>query len=277
MTRATVAGALAVVAVAALCGCATPEPDAISAHITQYRSDVAIREAKLVVTNDTAEAITVGDVTVDDPRFAEPLGRVIDRESIIPAGASVGIRIALPAVACDVPSTATPRATLDYVIDGEARTLTTGLPDPIDFLRPLHERECLAQSLSAAASLGIEGFIPSDPGEPAELLLIVTPTGHADARVSAIRATNLLQFADSQQRLELDVVVGVGSTETTVLHLPVLPQRCDPHAVQEDKRGTIFTLEVDASGDVGTIELASPGDIRAQVLNWVIAWCEPVR
>lgn len=51
-----------------------------------------------------------------------------------------------------------------------------------------------------------------------------------------------------------------------------MPQRCDPHVVQEDKRGTIFTLEV-AEPREGTIELAMPVELKARVLTWVADWC----
>ena len=58
-----------------------------------------------------------------------------------------------------------------------------------------------------------------------------------------------------------------------VVSLPLVPLRCDPHAVQEDKRGTIFTLAVELDGDPGEIELAAPEDLRGRILTWVGAWC----
>jgi hypothetical protein len=52
-----------------------------------------------------------------------------------------------------------------------------------------------------------------------------------------------------------------------------VPLRCDPHAVQEDKRGTIFTLEVELDGVPGEIELAASEDMRGSILTWVSNWC----
>ena len=55
--------------------------------------------------------------------------------------------------------------------------------------------------------------------------------------------------------------------------LPLVPLRCDPHVVQEDKRGTIFTIEVEIDGSKGAIELPAPEDLRGQILTWVAPWC----
>ena len=51
------------------------------------------------------------------------------------------------------------------------------------------------------------------------------------------------------------------------------PFRCDAHAVQEDKRGTIFTTDVTVGGENGQIELAAPPDMRAEILNAVADYC----
>ena len=49
-----------------------------------------------------------------------------------------------------------------------------------------------------------------------------------------------------------------GDTEPIEVDLPLVPLRCDPHAVQEDKRGTVFTLDVEVDGRTGRqIEIAA--------------------
>ena len=60
------------------------------------------------------------------------------------------------------------------------------------------------------------------------------------------------------------VAVAAGDTDPLAVHLPLVPLRCDPHAVQEDKRGTVFTLEVEVDGEPGEIELAASEDMRGQ-------------
>ena len=61
-------------------------------------------------------------------------------------------------------------------------------------------------------------------------------------------------------------------TPTTV-HLPLVPLRCDPHAVQEDKRGTVFNVEVELDGEPGLVQVAATEDMRGRILTWVADWC----
>ena len=43
--------------------------------------------------------------------------------------------------------------------------------------------------------------------------------------------------------------------------------------MQEDKRGTIFDLEVEIDGEPGEIELAASEELRGRMLTWVADWC----
>ena len=106
----------------------------------------------------------------------------------------------------------------------------------------------------------------------------IVPTGEAAADVIGIQTTNLLTFGDAPgdtaDTFPIDVAIGAGATSTpTSVHLPLVPLRCDPHAVREDKRGTIFTLEVRVGGELGEIELAASEDMRGSILTWVSNWC----
>ena len=51
------------------------------------------------------------------------------------------------------------------------------------------------------------------------------------------------------------------------------PVRCDPHVVQEDKRGTIFDVRVELDGEPGQVELFVGEDMRGRILTWVAEWC----
>ena len=71
----------------------------------------------------------------------------------------------------------------------------------------------------------------------------------------------------------IDVTIAPGDTQATTVHLPLVPLRCDPHAVQEDKRGTVFTFDVEIEGEPGTVEIASSEELRGRILTWVADWC----
>ncbi len=281
--------AAAVVTAAALIGLAAcapaagpaPEtalPDGIAVELQQLRSDVAARQAEILVTNGTDETLVIGAVSLRDPRFEEPATRVADRDSTIPPGRSVGIRVQLPPVTCDdVPAAAESTVDLAYTLGDSGGRASAPIDDPLDFVAPLHERECRVMLLSAAADVALTDFEPSPAGEAALLEFTITPTGAGGAGIRSIQTTNLLTFAaaggDTADAHAIDVDLKPGATEPVVVDLPLVPLRCDPHAVQEDKRGTIFDVEVQIDGKPGEIELAAPEDMRGRILTWVADWC----
>ena len=177
----------------------------------------------------------------------------------------------------DADADAEASVTFDYSTGGDPVEVTAPLPDPVGFMAPLHERECRAALLAKAADLAFTGFTPSAAGAPATLELTVRPTGAGAAVIRGIQTTNLLTFGqaagDTADTYPLDLEVTAADTAPVVVSLPLVPLRCDPHAVQEDKRGTIFTIAVELDGAPGEIELAAPEDLRGKILTWVGAWC----
>jgi hypothetical protein len=255
-------------------GPATALPAGVTAELQQLRSDVAGRQAQVRVTNGTDGTLTVGAIEVDDPRFVSPAERVHDRESRIAAGATVSIPVQLAPVKCPAPDEATASVTIDWSTPDASGTATAELPDPLSFVPPLHDRECRAVALAAAADVVLSSFTPSAAGSPADLTLTIAPTGQAAATVAGIHTTNLLSWASSSGQVHpIAAQVREGDTEAIEIHLPLVPLRCDAHAVQEDKRGTVFTLDVQVDGDPGMIELAATEEMRGRILTWVGQWC----
>lgn len=273
----TARGMLAVTACAVLlAGCAPNEPEPPSVEgleitVVQSRSDVADRHAQVRVRNDTGATVEIGAVEVVDARFAAPAERTDpERITSVRPGATVDIRVALPAVDC-ASSDGEPRVRLELAASGPL--VETPAADPLDVIAPLHERECRAERLADSADVSFASFQPSAHPAPAVLGLEIVPTGRARAVIVGIQPTNLLRFDGTRasgDTLPLDVVVGTGPV---LVPLPLVPSRCDPHAVQEDKRGTVFTLEVQLDGEPGEVELAAPADLRARLLTWVSRWC----
>lgn len=278
------------VAVLALAGCVAgggePEaeptvPAGVTVELVQLRADVAPRQAQVHVTNGSDATIRIGDVRVEDPRFDAPATRVVaGRASTVPAGRSVDVRVQLGAVDCDASSGAEPEVVLELLTDDGGAEVTAPASDPLDFVAPLHERECLRERLTDAADLAFTDFTPSAPGEPAALELTITPTGEGAATIVGVQRTNLLDFGgatvNGAHPLDIAVVpaeIEPGAAAPIVVELPLVPFRCDPHAVQEDKRGTIFDVRVELDGEPGEIELFVGEDQRGEILTWVAAWC----
>lgn len=256
-------------------------PQGITVAVTQLRSDVAERQAQVQIRNGTDGTIRIGAVRLDDPRFAGSATRVIERTSTVAAGATLNVRVQLPDAACgsdsDASATNAPRSTVtvDYEIDGRAGTASAPAAEVFPFLDALHARDCAAARVAETADVGFGAFTPSAAGQPAELDLSVVPRSEEGAlEVSGIRETNLLSFIGVDAGLlALDIDFAGDARPAATVTLPLVPARCDPHAVQEDKRGTVFTLDVTVDGTPGQVTLAAPPDLKARLLTWVTAWC----
>lgn len=235
--------------------------------VVQQRSDVAERMAELRVYNGSDAALEFTAVRLDDTRFASPVE--FAEATRLEPGTTTEFRFALPDAVCDGGEVR--RAVTVTRADGSAAV--ADLSDADDFTIGLHERECLLAEIERTASLAWTGFVASAPGELATATLTVTPTGAGrPVLLAGIRSTNLVRFAPKDgERWSLDLALDADSAPTT-LEVPFVPQRCDPHVVQEDKRGTIFTLDVVEPRE-GTIELPMPSELKARVLTWVADWC----
>lgn len=238
----------------------------------QLRSDVSARQAQVRVRNETDEQVVIGEVAVSDPRFDGDAVRAVEgRTSTVAPGSTTDIRIQLPPMACDVDE-----GSMTVLLDLGDRSAEGPLPDGLDVIGPLHGRECLAARVADAAALSFASFEPSAPGEPATLALQILPTGAAEAFIGGIQTTNLLTFTagpgDTTDTYPIGFEAAPDAAQT-VVDLPLVPLRCDAHAVQEDKRGTVFTVDVDVDGEPGQIELAAPEDMRGRILTWVGEWC----
>ncbi len=271
MNRSRASAAAVATAALLLVGCAPAAPappDGVTVAIVQQRSDVAERMAEVRVYNGSAEAFAFEAVRVDDTRFAASVE--IDGPVALDPGRTADLRFALPEVACDGHEVR--RAVAFSGADGAE--LVADLTEADDFTLGLHERECLMRDIERTAALAWTGFEPSPPGEPAHAMLTATPTGEGDpVELAGIRSTNLLRFAPKHgERWPLGLQLDASSPVTGV-EVPLVPQRCDPHVVQEDKRGTIFTIEVEVPRE-GIVELPMPSELKARVLTWVAEWCE---
>lgn len=253
--------------VAVLTACAPPAasdalPAGVTVAVTQLRSDVADRQVEVQVHNGGGSALQIGAVSLADPRFVAPAERVIDRTSTLAPGGTVNVRVQLAVVDCDAPADA--RSTVTLSVDG-GRAVAPA-PEVFPFLDALHTGECVAQRAGERATIELTEFDPSPAGEPARLVLSVTPRSDAaSVRIVGIRETNLLTFDGLEG--------GMLPLSTAPVDLPLRPARCDPHAVQEDKRGTVFTLEVEIDGVPGQFTLAADPDMRGRMLTWVADWC----
>ncbi|AZS38419.1 hypothetical protein CVS47_03076 [Microbacterium lemovicicum] len=174
------------------------------------------------------------------------------------------------------PDPASTRATVGYRFGASIAIAVSELSEPIPFLSAMYERECLGEQLSDAATVTLGAFTPSAPGEPADLELNIDATSRGEASIIGIHQTNLLSFGPVGGPYPAVYPIGVAVAEDSApqtVHLPLVPARCDAHVVAEDKRGTVFGLDVDAEGTAGTMQLVATPEQRGEILSWVSSWC----
>ncbi len=141
--------------------------------------------------------------------------------------------------------------------------------------------ECFAASIASVAELSIHTLphVEQRGGVPVALIDVsAEPTGAAgEIGVDAVRATVLLSIADASgvavTEAPLDVTIA-GSDAPTTFSVPIVPGRCDPHAVAEDKQGTIFIFDAVApDGTKRELRIPAASEVRAAIYTYIAQTC----
>ncbi|TWH25767.1 hypothetical protein L600_000900000170 [Isoptericola variabilis J7] len=89
--------------------------------------------------------------------------------------------------------------------------------------------------------------------------------------VVRVGATTLMAPADGGPAWTGDALVGDGEGR---LRLDVVPARCDPHAVAEDKRGTFVPVYAVVDGEEQpVVYLPMPDELKAELFAYVSEAC----
>ncbi len=234
----------ALLAGAAACGNdipSEPVPSGVIAHIDQSRVERKGREVFLRIENGTKTDITVEKFQLTSPRLAtvEWIG-----DETIGATYEADLEFEMPRARCGTAIDA--KVTLTYRIDdGELRESTVRADDTYGNAELFADRDCAELTLAKAADLevGDPEVIGHGPDSVLQLPVTLTPTGKASGvRFGGFGSTVLFsQAADS--RTDVDVPLE-GADPPTVQLMAVVPARCDPHALAEDKVGTLFPVSV---------------------------------
>lgn len=267
--------ALALVAGAAV-GC-SPAPPALSPEVTvtvyQPRTDIALGRLALQVRNGTDSPLEVVAARLTSPDF---LGDVVwpGETATVPAGLALDLRAPLPEVECSADPA--PRARLEVRIDG--RTVSAELPveDPFGLLPRLREEACLAAAIADIATITPREILVTDPNGPAVLVLDVVPSGAAGTiLLQDVGGTTLLQPARDGGGVDrLDLGIAIDAAGPAEVRVEFVPNRCDAHALAEDKVGTIipFTVSTPAVAESRWL-LPATAEQRGRWYAYVAAYC----
>ncbi len=249
--------------IAVLAGC-TPAPDGtsttmspptdVTVQLGQNRDQYAGRSAIVRVENGSDDDLVIVGLDVSGSAFDGATDR--DRTSTVSAGQTKDLAVELPPPDCDT-STSDLRADVTLHLEDGAVVTVAAVEDPTEVLPRLHGAECTVvgveriADITAESSVRLEG---SGPSTVAVLTITVTPTGRPGRLdLVELRSTVLLKPAPEASMptdasaWPLDRTVDATSGAQSI-DVRIIPTRCDPHALAEDKVGTLFPLVVRIDG-----------------------------
>jgi hypothetical protein len=222
-----------------------PLPDAVVMHLDQSRTERKGREVFVRIENGTTQRLVVDGFTLTSPRL--PTIAWTGDETVEPTY-ETDLELDLPKGRCGAEVDAS--VTLRYRLgDGPVTTSTGPADDVYGSVALLADRDCAEATLTAAADVTVGAPRVVGRGRASVLRLPVTlsPTGRSTGvRFAGFESTVLFrQTADSPA--DVSVALDADSPATTQ-QLSVVPSRCDPHALAEDKVGTLFGVRVRGTG-----------------------------
>ena len=270
-----------------LAGCAADSasevelPEGVAVSVYQTRSDFSARKLEVSITNDTAEVLTIEGVLLDGEQFAEPAAWPKDSTTINP-GVTADLPVQLGDADCTA-KTLTTTVAIDFRLgDADAATAVTEPTDSLDRLGALFADDCFIEKVTPTATITAATApreVTLGSRRAALVDLAITPTGAGEPfTIDAVGNTTLLTMVDPESGaqgalVEIDREVDAATSAST-LTLAIVPSRCDPHAIAEDKRGTIFPLEVTlASGEKGRVYVPATTEVKSAIYDFVTAAC----
>lgn len=252
-----------------------PVLDALEVEIRQHRSDWAARVVQVRVHNTWGDDVVVGGVALTAPEFdgvaADPGW---DRR--VPPGRTRDASVPLGSPRCAAESA--PATVHLEVTDPSGRTgaVTVTAADPQGHLTRIRGEDCARLEVERGVRLRLEQDLRTEvrDGElVATVQLRVTPVpGGPDVTVERVDGTVLLSPVDGTAWPAEPLGAPVRRAGT--LRLDLVPSRCDPHAVAEDKRGTFFGVHAVVDGRAQPVFHLDAGDeLRGRLRAFVGEHC----
>ncbi|HSN35305.1 MAG TPA: hypothetical protein VLT34_03055 [Arthrobacter sp.] len=267
----------------------------VTAVINQLRDNYSTQIIAIQLTNTAAAPVTVHAAGVASTLFTGAIEWQARPGGIeLPPGQTKILPAQLPAAECGLPTGPVPQGALTggAPTDGPVVHLrlaaapgsAAAVPatDPYGVLARNNAEMCLAQAAAAVAGIRLAPELEvSADGQSAVMALIVTPRrsppGPADPgstgslTINWIGRTPLLD-EDRSVPWPRSVSVHAGGASQQ-FRLGIRPARCDPHAVAEDKVGTLMPLRVSAGGREGILKISAGDLLRGRIHDFISTAC----
>ncbi|YCK82091.1 hypothetical protein M1D89_02290 [Arthrobacter sp. D3-18] len=250
----------------------------VTVEINQSRDQYGKQAIQIQLTNTTDTPLTVTEARLRSMLFEGDISWASSAGSLeLPPHQPKSLPAALPAAACDTSEDAPPElnATINYSTPGrdpvEARTSAS---DPFGVLPRNADELCIAAEAAAVATIVLDPVLEvAADGRTAVVRLVISPaTPGTDAQSLTIESIDETTLLAQSPAAPWPSNVSLGAAKQELL-LTIRPARCDPHAVAEDKVGTLLPLRVAIGDRKGVLKIAAPNDLRGRIYDFVTAAC----
>jgi len=277
---------------------AGPGPGPLTAELNQFRDNYSKQIIEIQLTNTAAQPVTVVSARLTSPLFSAGIGWTSPGAGTeVPPGQTKSFPARLTAATCAVPApeaartpaapvspaapspTGAPGAAVEVRVAGAAWTtaeqVSTTAADPFGVLARNSAEICVAQAAAAVAGFRFAPDLElSAGGTGAVLSLVISPRnqpGGGSLTIERIDGTPLLE-EDAAAPWPAGVRVDAAGPER-VLRLGIRAARCDPHAVADDKVGTLIPLRISVAGRDGVLKVDAGAQLRGRIYDFVTSSC----
>lgn len=287
MKRATRFATAALVAVLAatlvsacqITGSSVEPPEGIEVSIYQPRSDISMNRIAIQFENNGTEPLTITAASLASNFFAQELAwRPGQLPTKVPPGLAIDLRVDIPAVDSCEDGESGGEVLFSWTA-GEVSGTSVVIPDDtFGILDSLHSNFCFIEAINKVGKIAAVSLTPPAQGPaPATLMISIVPTGQkGTVTIDSIGSTTLLNPADSNGigYGQLDLGVAISANGPNTITIPIVPNRCDEHAIAEDKIGTRMPLFVTLSdGTQGRYVLPASDQLRAEMYSFYTSFC----
>ncbi|MEV7607521.1 hypothetical protein AB0N65_18980 [Paenarthrobacter sp. NPDC089322] len=254
------------------------DPEPIAMEVNQSRDQYGKQAILLQLTNTTDAPLRVSGARLESGMFeGDIVWTPADGALELPPRQPKSVPTELPTAKCGHTTEAPLRATILYGEQAtEAREASVEAGDPYNVLQRNADELCLAAEAAAVASIVLDpGLEVAPDGSTAVVRLLITPMagsiGPQSLTIESIDGTTLLAELPTDP-WPRNVTISAGS-DARILPMTIRPARCDPHAVAEDKVGTLLPLRVVVGDRKGRLGIAASNELRARIYDFVTAAC----
>lgn len=262
----------ALAAVLALAGCAPEPPADVTVSVYQPRTDVAANRIAIQVHNGGGDPVELRSARLTAPVFADAAEWTDDSATVL-AGRAIDLRVDIPELRCGDPADTPALVSLEFANGAVAEH---EVDDPYGLLDRFAADACVVAAVERIADLGPAWIDARGGAQPADFVLPVRTTGEDGSfTIVAALSTTLLQPAvDGTGVREAPVGATIEHGGPAEVRIPLVPNRCDPHALAEDKVGTRIPLVIRADGiEHGTYIVPADETLRSAMYAFFSEYC----